>query len=296
MAINKGIQERIDELKRQYDKLRSGKEALLDVLSEAEVPEAVYNSNAIENSTLTISETEKILLNLEVSRNVSIREVFETKNLAQVYEYIKNKVSVKIVDKELILLLHKMLIGNIDESIAGRFRKQSEYVRVGTHVAPAPEHIEAMLDSALLGYSGNNIDYFLERIAKFHLDFEHVHPFNDGNGRIGRVLINYQLMQLGFAPIIVRDKEKKAYYDSFGEYRDKRRANGMERVLSVALLESLQKRITYMKGEKIVRLSDYAKKHKLSSSVLLNKAKRQTIPAFREKGVWKIGENFSFGE
>jgi len=294
MAIPKDIREKIDELKKQYDALRSGKEALLDIVSEAELPEAVYNSNAIENSTLTISETEKILLNLEVSRDVSVREVFEAKNLAQVYEYIKNKVSTRTIDKELLLLLHKMLIGNIDESIAGRFRKQREYVRVGTHIAPAPEHVELMLDAALLEYSSNNIAYFLEKIAKFHLDFEHIHPFNDGNGRMGRVLINYQLMQIGFAPLIIRDKEKQTYYSSFGEYRDKKKANTMERVLSAALMESLQKRITYMKGEKIIRLSDYAKKHELSSPVLLNKAKRQTIPAFREKGIWKIGEGFVY--
>ena len=99
MALPKDIREKIDELKKQYDTLRQGKEGLLDIIFEAELPEAVYNSNAIENSTLTISETEKILLNLEVSRDVSVREVFEAKNLAQVYEYIKNRVSARAVDK-----------------------------------------------------------------------------------------------------------------------------------------------------------------------------------------------------
>jgi Fic family protein len=121
-----------------------------------------------------------------------------------------------------------------------------------------------------------------------------VHPFNDGNGRVGRVLINYQLLQQGFPPIIIRDKEKQTYYKSFGEFRDKKKSTTMDKVLASALLESLNKRITYMKGEKIIRVSDYAKKHDLSSSILLNKAKRQTIPAFREKGVWKIGEGFIY--
>jgi Fic family protein len=292
MAINNDLKHKIDDLKKEYDSLRQGKESLLDIIFEAELPESVYNSNAIENSTLTIAETEKILLDLEVSRDVSVREVFEAKNLARVFEYIKDKVSTRNVDKELILFLHKMLISNIDESIAGRFRKQGEYVRVGTHVAPAPEQLKAMLDAALVEYSANHKSYFLEKVSRFHLDFEHVHPFNDGNGRIGRVLINYQLLQLGFPPVIIRDKEKQTYYKSFGEFRDKRKSTTMDKVLASALMESLNKRITYMKGEKIIRVSDYAKKHDLSSSVLLNKAKRQTIPAFREKGVWKIGEGF----
>ncbi len=292
MALSHETKLKIDSLKEEFDTLKRGKGSLLDIIFEAELPESVYNSNAIENSTLTIAETEKILMEMEVSREVSVREVFEAKNLARVFEYIKEKVSTKDIDKELILLLHSMLLGNIDESIAGRFRKQHEYVRVGTHIAPAPEHIEAMLDSALLGYSSTYDAHFLEKVARFHLEFEHIHPFNDGNGRMGRVLINYQLLQMGFPPIIIRDKEKSIYYRSFGEYREsgKKKTKVLDTVLVLALLESFHKRIAYLKGQTIVRLSEYAKSSKQSPSILLNKAKRQTIPAFREKGVWKIGE------
>jgi Fic family protein len=289
---NIDYKKRINDLKKEYDSLKRGKESLLDIIFESELPELVYNSNAIENSTLTISETEKILLNLEVSRDVSVREVFEAKNLAQVFEYIKKKINTDNIDKDLILLLHKMLIDNIDSSIAGKFRQKGQYVRVGTYIAPVPERVEMMIEDLLLEYSGNHKDYFLDKISKFHLDFETIHPFCDGNGRIGRVLINYQLMQLGFPPAIIRDKEKQAYYNSFGDYRDgrKNKTNGMDRVLYLALLESFHKRIAYLKGNEIIRLSEYADKIGEKKPVLLNKAKRQSIPAFREKGVWKIGE------
>ncbi len=291
---NINYKKRINDLKKQYDSLKIGKESLLDIIFESELPESVYNSNAIENSTLTISETEKILLNLEMSRNVSTREVFEAKNLAQVFEYIKKKISTNSINKDLILLLHKMLIDNIDSEIAGKFRQKGQYVRVGTYIAPAPEHVELMIDNILLEYSSNHNDYFLDKISKFHVEFENIHPFCDGNGRIGRVLINYQLMQLGFPFIIIRDKEKRIYYNSFAEYRDskKNKTKGIERILYLALLESLHKRITYLKGETIIRLSEYVDKIGEKKSVLLNKAKRQSIPAFREKGVWKIGKDF----
>ena len=289
MPIQNEIKLQVDSLKREYDSLKKGKEALLDMIFESELPESVYNSNAIENSTLTILETEKILMEMEVSRNLSLREVFEAKNLGRVFEFIKTKIGAKSVDADLILLLHKMLILNINDEIAGRFRGKNEFVRVGTHVAPAPEVVESLLEAAMLDYSSDYSSYFIEKISRFHLEFEHIHPFIDGNGRIGRVLINYMLMQTGFPPVIIRDKEKAVYYSAFGEYKSRQKTATMEKVIYLALMESLHKRITYLKGDKIVRLTEFARKSKQSVSSLLNKAKRQTIPAFREKGVWKIG-------
>ena len=64
--------------------------------------------------------------------------------------------------------------------------------------------------------------------------------------------------------------------------------------MALALMESLRKRVTYLKAEIIVNLSEYIKKNKLSASAITNAARRQTIPAFREKGVWKIGEGFQY--
>lgn len=293
MATNNPTRKYIQELKTQYDFLRQGKESLLAMIDEAEIPENVYNSNAIENSTLTLKETEKILLEQELSRDVSIREVFEAKNLARVITYKRNKSQTSDLDKELILLLHQMLIGGIDDDIAGRFRKKGEFVRVGTYIAPAPEHVERMMESILLEYSSDTNSYFLDKIAKLHLDFETIHPFCDGNGRIGRVLINFQLISLGFPRVIIRDKEKDVYYQAFKDYRDLKNTKTMEKILALALIESFHKRITYLKSEVIITLSEYIKKKKLSAPALTNAARRQTIPAFRERGVWKIGEGFN---
>lgn len=287
--ISNENKEKLVKLKKEFDKLKADKESLLDMIFETELPESVYNSNAIENSTLTISETEKILMELEVSRDVSVREVFEAKNLARVFEYIRTKLKTLEINKNLMLLLHDMLIKTIDENIAGRFRKTGEYVRVNTHIAPAPEQVESMLDQTLLEYTGEVSEFIVDKIALFHLDFENIHPFNDGNGRIGRVLINLQLMQFGLPPVIIRDKEKTDYYASFKEYREKSKTNAMERVILLALYESLHKRITYLKGWKIIKLTEYAKSIGSTPQSVLNKAARQTIPAFREKGVWKIG-------
>ena len=294
MATTNPIKSRIKKLKQEYDALRGDKESLLAMIDEVEIPESVYNSNAIENSTLTLKETEKILLEMEVQRNVSLREVFEAKNLSRVIVYIHSKTREKEIDKEIMLFLHQMLIGGIDDNIAGRFRRKGEYVRVGTHIAPAPEHVERMVEKILNEYLSGSEEYFIDKISRFHLNFETIHPFCDGNGRIGRVIINYQLLRLGFPGIIIRNKEKKDYYKAFNDYRDNKNTKTMERIIALALIESLHKRIAYLKGEKIITLAEYTRQHKKSAPALLNAARRQNLPAFREKGVWKIGEEFRY--
>jgi len=286
VASNNSTKKQLRELKIAYDAERLGKESLLLMIDEAEIAEAVYNSNAIENSTLTLKETEKILLDMMVSRDLSVREVFEAKNLARVVNYIRGKAAGEALDQAMIILLHQMLIGGIDDKISGRFRVAGEYVRVGTHIAPAPEQVEQMIAQVLLDYTGDLDAYFLDKIAKFHLEFEKIHPFNDGNGRIGRVIINYQLQRLGFPNIIIREKDKRNYYQAFDHSRT------MEKILALGLMESLHKRLAYLESKKIIRLSDYVKQHGLSAPALYNVARRQKIPAFREKGVWKIVADF----
>lgn len=282
-------EQKIISLKKKFDLLMVGKDSLLNILEDVEIAESVYNSNAIENSTLTLPDTEKILLDLEVSKDYSLREVFEAKNLARVYEYIRIKKDSLKLNQETILFIHGLLIGGIDDSIAGRFRKINEYVRVGKHVAPAPEHVLRMIEVLLNDYKTNHEKNIFNKIASFHLQFENIHPFCDGNGRIGRVLINLQLQEFGYPNIIIRDKEKQLYYKTFAEFIDKKSTKQMEQILYLALSEGLHKRIAYLEGKEIITLAKYTKKDSLSLAGQINKARRQTIPAFREKGIWKIG-------
>lgn len=289
--ITKKFQNIID-LKKSFDSLKKGRESLLVLLDEVELAESVYNSNAIENSTLTLPDTEKILLDLEISKNYSLREVFEAKNLARVYDYIKVKKDTIVLNQETILFMHGLLVGGIDDSIAGRFRKAGEFVRVNNHIAPAPEHIIRMIEVLINEFKTNHESNIFKKISYFHLEFEHIHPFNDGNGRIGRVLINLQLQEFGYPNIIIRDKEKHIYYKTFSHFKNAKSTKEMEQVLYLSLSESLNKRIAYLEGSEIVRLTEYAQKNKVSLAGLINSGRRQTIPAFREKGVWKIRNDY----
>jgi Fic family protein len=290
MAKTMSIYKKIDELRKRYYIAASGKQNLLTLILEAEIGEQVYNSNAIENSTLTLDETEKILLQIELDRYIGERELFEARNLAKVVSYIDKRAEEKKLDLDLILFLHKMLISNIRDDIAGRFRINNEYVRVGNYIAPAPEEVKKLLTEMLITYQGQNTENIIKRIATLHLTFENIHPFVDGNGRIGRVINNYLLIQEGYVPINIKFIDRNKYYEAFREFDMGRKTSIMEEIVGKTLTDSYHKRLAYLEGKEILTLNDYAKRNKLSHPNLINKAKRQTIEAFMEKGIWKIGQ------
>jgi Fic family protein len=291
--INQTTKDKIKVLHRKYMQLAKGNEAVLKEISLAEIPEMVYNSNAIENSTLTLEDTEKILLGGSLDRKVNIREVFEAKNLAKLTETLleKNK---SLLNIKLILKLHKALLSNIDDTIAGRFRRGKEWVRVGNHLGANPRFVHILMQELVDNYNQNKINYFLDAVAHFHAEFETIHPFVDGNGRIGRVLINQQLMNAGFPPIIIQNKSKQTeYYPLFTRYQSTLKFGGFTTLFSLLLQEALHKRITILSAKKIIPLSLWAAQKGIKSNVAANKAKRQTIPAFRMREKWMIAEEFT---
>jgi len=289
MTQSSRILKYIQTLKERYCRLASEKQALIGLINETEITEQVYNSNAIENSTLSLDETEKILLQIDLDRFINERELFEAKNLARVVGYINQKATEKELSLEMILLLHKMLISNIRDDIAGRFRANDEWVRVGNYIAPDPKLVLELLKEMLVQYQINSTQHIVDRVAKLHLTFEHIHPFVDGNGRIGRSINNYALIRDNYVPINIKFINRKEYYEAFVEFDKSGTTKIMSEIIGKALCQSYHKRLAYLEGKKIIKLSDYAKQAKISHSNLLNKANRQTIEAFLEKGVWKIG-------
>ena len=281
----------LTELKTQYDELKVGKESLLTLLEEAELPEAVYNSNAIENSTLTLNETEALLMHQDVPAGSSQREIFETVNLAKVKQYLDVKIQKnQPLPEELIVLVHDTLLTNILDNCAGRYRAGNEHVRVGTHIAPAPEEIPKLMTALLDAYADEDT-HILQRIIDFHLEFERIHPFLDGNGRTGRAFIGFQLQSHGYPPVIIPNKGKhKQYYPCFVDYEFDGSKKPFEHLMSALLKESFHKRIAYLRGDTIVPLSLITKENtKHSPQSLTTMAKKQFLPAFRERGRWKIG-------
>ena len=294
--INQTTKDKLEGLQKQYTSLAKGNETLLKEIALAEIPEMVYNSNAIENSTLTLEDTEKILAGGHLERKVSVREIYEAKNLAKLTETLLEKYTHKLTIK-LILGLHKTLLTHIDDPIAGRFRSGKEWVRVGNHLGANPQFVPTLMQELVDGYNQNKTAYFLDAIAHFHAEVETIHPFVDGNGRMGRVLINLQLMNAGLPPIIIQNKSKNtAYYPLFTKYQSTLKFGGFTELFALLLQETLHKRITLLTAKKIIPLSVWASQNNVKANVAANKAKRQTIPAFRLREKWMIAEEYEHTE
>ena len=291
--INQTTKDKLQILHRQYLNLAKGNESVLKEITLAEIPELVYNSNAIENSTLSLEDTEKILAGGSIARKVNVREVYEAKNLAKLTESLleKNK---SLLHIKFILSFHKTLLTNIDDNIAGRFRIGKEWVRVGNHLGANPQFVPTLMQELVDYYNQNKISYFLDAVSHFHAEFETIHPFVDGNGRMGRVLINLQLINLGFPPIIIQNKSKHTeYYTLFTQYQSTFKFGGFTELFALLLQESLHKRISILTAKKIIPLALWALQKGVKPNVAANKAKRQTIPAFRLREKWMIAEEFT---
>jgi Fic family protein len=286
--INQITKDKLTTLIEKYRQESHGQDAALREIALAELPEVVYNSNAIENSTLTLEETEDIILRDKIARDHDVREIYEAKNLAKVTRELLKNPNERITTN-LLLTLHATLLNGIDDDIAGRYRRGKEWVRIGTHVGANPAFVSGLMSALVEQYYDSTIDYFLDNIAHFHAEFETIHPFVDGNGRIGRVLINQQLAQLDLPPIIIQSKSKHTdYYPLFDQYRKNNKYDVFTELFALLLMESLHKRIALLTSPKIIPLSEWAKQNGIAGNSATNKAARQTLPAFRQGGTWKI--------
>ena len=291
--INQVTRDRINGLSEEYRKLAVKYKEAIKELTISELPEMVYNSNAIENSTLTLEDTEDILILGQIRTDHEIREIYEAKNLASAIEYLMNNPE-KEISVELILKLHKTLLTNIHDEIAGRFRSGKEWVRVGTHIGTNPEFVNSFMHDLVRDYNSDNNEYFLEKIAYFHAEFENIHPFSDGNGRIGRLLTNEQLDMLGLPPIIIPNKSKfDEYYPALDEYTKTNKTDKLTELFASLLIEALYRRIAKLTAKKIIPVADWAKNNNITLQSATNKAIRGTIPAFRIRGHWMIDRDYT---
>ena len=166
-----------------------------------------YNTNAIEGSTITLEEAREIIHD-KISPNKPLRDVRETEAHSKVFLQILKKR--EKITKELLLLWHKDIFGETKPDIAGKFRDY--LVRVGSHLAPDWQDVENLIKKFMEFINRDKKINPVELAGRTHYQFEKIHPFGDGNGRIGRLLINFILWHKGYPMLIIEYKKRKSYY------------------------------------------------------------------------------------
>jgi len=194
-----------------------------------------FNSNKIEGSTLSEDETADIMFNNKSILNKSIIEQLEVRNhqaaLKYLFDYLKRK---KKINENLILKLHSMLMNGIRED-AGFYRRHAVRI-VGSNV-PTANYIKIpnLIKGTLKDTQKKRADK-IKHVSDIHARFEQIHPFSDGNGRIGRLVLTAMLLNFNIAPAVIRQENKNLYYISLRRAQLKGDTTQLEDFICEAIL------------------------------------------------------------
>lgn len=170
-----------------------------------------YNSNSIEGSTLTKEETADIIFENLTLPNKDLKEHLEAKNHQLVLKYLFNNINYEFkISEEFILKLHEILMRGILED-AGKYRNHAVRI-LGTNVPTANFLKIPVLMKELVKDINKKRKDNIKHVSQIHSRFEKIHPFSDGNGRIGRILIHAMLLRKKLAPAVIKQRKKRSYY------------------------------------------------------------------------------------
>ncbi|MCW1967970.1 MAG: Fic family protein [Anaerolineae bacterium] len=218
--IEKRLLARIDQLKRELDALRPLPAVAVARLKEHLNVEWTYNSNAIEGNTLTLRETQLILQHGVTIGGKSLREHFEVVNHSEAIEYVEHLAQKDdpITGAD-IRQIHNLVLAKIDDASAGRYRTVAVRIAGARHVPPESWEVAPRMDDFVQWLRGNEAMAMhpIERAAYGHHIFVAIHPFVDGNGRTGRLLLNLLLFRAGYPPAVIEKATRRQYYKALSE-------------------------------------------------------------------------------
>ena len=293
MLLNKTLFKLLEEKLKELNKLRPISSDLLVKLQERFEIEMTYNSNAIEGNTLTLKETYWVIQQGIAVKGKPLKDHLEAKNhkeaLDFLYELIE-KDSRSTISEQLIKNLHALVIQEIDKDIAGQYRDVDVFITGTDHKPPTafdvPIKMQELVEWAKQNHKKMNI---IEFATKMHHKFVHIHPFRDGNGRTGRLLMNIFLMHFGYPLVIIQKNDQKKYYRVL-QMADNGNCKPLVQFIAQTTLRSLNiylDTLTPSKDkEKYISLFEASQSCSYSQEYLGKLAKEGRIDAHKEGRNW----------
>ncbi len=208
---------KIDELKDEMNKKCTLTQGEIKRIHDEFMIEYTYNSNAIEGNTLTLQETAMVLEGITIDKK-PLKDHLEAVGHRDAFLFIQDLVKNNIPFSESIIKqIHTLVLMDRPED-RGKYRRIPVRIMGAYHVPPDPLLVPEKMENLLAEFKYNKKMHPIERAVLFHLKFEGIHPFVDGNGRTGRLLLNLMLMQEGYPPINVKYSDRKRYYEAFDAY------------------------------------------------------------------------------
>ncbi len=241
-----GVLSTIAELKQELDSLRPFTPGEVKALNDQFAVEYTYNSNAIEGNTLTLRETDLVLRGLTIDKK-PLKDHLDIVGHKEAFDYVSQLMKDKEpLTERVIKQIHFLVLGR-DIQNRGVYRNVLVYISGAKTQTAEPVLIPEKIQELLEWYQSDTQDDFLTKIALFHLRFESIHPFIDGNGRTGRLLVNLELMKLGYPPIDIRFTDRNAYYNAFDSYAETGSPKAMFKLVAKYLTERLKRYIETVK-------------------------------------------------
>ncbi|WP_138262845.1 DNA-binding protein [[Clostridium] hylemonae] len=222
--------ESIDRKKTELDSRRPLTEGEVERLTEEFVVEYTYNSNAIEGNTLTLRETDMVLRGLTIGQK-PLKDHMEAIGHKEAFDLVRDFVKdQEPLSERVINHIHYLVLADKKDD-RGAYRRVPVRIMGAKHEPAQPYLIKPKMEQ-LLEFYNNSKEHIIPRLARFHIEFEGIHPFIDGNGRTGRLLVNLELMKAGYPPIDIKFTDRIVYYNAFDEYHVKHNLGAMEKLFA----------------------------------------------------------------
>lgn len=220
----------IDRKKAELDSRRPLTAGEVARLNEEFIVEYTYNSNAIEGNTLTLRETDLVLRGLTIDRK-PLKDHMEAVGHKEAFDFVSELVKDNVpISESIIKQIHYLVLADKRED-RGVYRKVPVRIMGAQHEPVQPYLIEPKMEQLLYDFAAST-EHIVTKLARFHIEFEGIHPFIDGNGRTGRLLVNLELMKSGFPPIDIKFTDRIDYYNAFDEYYVKHNLSVMENLFA----------------------------------------------------------------